>query len=187
MIIIGLGNKARQGKDVAANAIVDYYAQRSFSFFKHGVTNFRQIKAQRIGFADALYKIAREVHGMTEKDAPLLQRIGEARRAQDPEYWIKKAFASIKPDTDIAVISDMRYKNEADYITAKGGFTVNITRRMQNGGQLIATDRPVDHPSEIDLDGYPFDFYLINSDGHQALLAEQAVCLTEYLRALETK
>jgi hypothetical protein len=184
MILIGLGNKARQGKDLAALAIMDYYG------FKRDDQELHDLPVsapyvQRVGFADELYRVAREEYGMVEKDAPLLQRIGHERRQTDPEYWIKKAFAKFKPKTDIGIITDVRYQNEAESIKACGGYVVNITRKV-GAVNLVADDRPADHPSEIDLDGYPFDFYLVNVDGHQAWLAQQAICLVEYLRGLHS-
>lgn len=184
MLLIGFGNRARQGKDTAAQAIVDYYENKRQQFSKHGLKPV--VKVQRIGFADALYEVCRTEYDMKEKDAPLLQRIGAERRQLDLDYWIKKAFASIQPSTNLVVISDVRYQNEAAYIKAKGGYTVNVGRLNKDGSKFIAQDRPENHPSEIELDNYNWDFRLINSDGHQALLSEQAVTLAEYLRGLKS-
>lgn len=183
-LVIGFGNKARQGKDTAVFGIQNHYAALSDLQLKHGLKQTAPV-VQRIGFADALYDVCRKEYGMTEKDAPLLQRIGAERRVDDPNYWIKRAFAKVDPKTDIVLVSDVRYQNEANFIVAGGGYVVNV-RRITNGTPYLATDRPADHPSEIDLDGYPFDFYLVNSDGHQALLKEQAVTLVEYLRGLHS-
>lgn len=183
-LIIGLGSKARQGKDLAAQAILDYYDNKSRQFSKHGLKPVTRV--QRIGFADALYEVARNEYGMTEKDAPLLQRIGHERRQQDENYWIKRAFEKILPTTDIVIIPDTRYKNEAVCIKDQGGYVVSVERYNQDGSRFIANDRPANHPSEIDLDDWNFDFRLINSHGHQALLAEQSVTLVEYLRGLQS-
>jgi hypothetical protein len=185
MIIIGFGHKARNGKDTAVNALLDFYERRSFTFFNHGISNLRQIKAQRIGFADALYQMAREEYGMVEKDAPLLQRVGSEMRALNPEYWIERAFASIKPDTDIVLISDMRYRNEADYIKAHGGYTIDVQRLNTDGSQFIDQGRPADHPSEVDLDSYNFDYYIKAKTGNVALVGELAITHVEYIRGLE--
>ena len=186
MILIGLGNKARQGKDTFALAVMDYYGSQRDTQQVHGLPVMAP-RVQRVGFADELYRICREEYGMVEKDPTLLQNVGMERRLQDPDYWIKKALGKFSSFTDIGIITDVRYRNEADAIKSRGGYVVNITRRMANGAQLIAGDRRADHPSEIELDGYPFNFYLVNADGHEALLAQQAICLTEYLRALESK
>jgi len=183
VILIGFGNKARQGKDLAAQAIVDYYENRRFQFSKHGLKP--PVKAQRIGFADALYEVCRTEYGMIVKDAPLLQRVGAERRELDPLYWVKRAFERVQGDANVVVISDVRYRNEVEYIKAKGGYSVNVTRLNRDGSRFVAQDRPADHPSETELDSYTWDFRLLNSDGHQALLAEQAITLAEYLRGLK--
>jgi hypothetical protein len=123
-------------------------------------------------------------YGMTEKDAPLLQRVGMERREEDSEYWIKRAFAKINPATDIVLIPDCRYKNEAVRVKEQGGYAVNIQRLTQDGKPFIAEDRPANHPSEIDLDDWNWDFRIVNQHGHEALLSEQAITLVEYLRGL---
>jgi hypothetical protein len=183
-LIIGFGNKARQGKDVAVQAIIDYYAGLRAIKESDYLPSADVPIVQRIGFADALYEVCRTEYGMKEKDAALLQRIGAERRVSDPLYWVRQAFAKIDPKAEVVLVSDVRYKNEADFIKDRGGYVVNVTRLDEKGRRFISGDRPSDHPSETDLDHYNFDFRLVNSDGHQALLAEQAITLVEYLRGL---
>jgi len=182
-LVLGVGNKARHGKDTFAEAIVDYYKDRLLTSSKHSWDVFAP-KVQRIGFADALYEVARNEYGMTTKDAPLLQRVGAERRQGNPNYWIGRAFAKIDPDSHIIIFPDTRYQNEADFIKNVGGFTVNVSRVNPDGTPFVAGDRPADHPSEIDLDGYNWDFYLKIKTGDVALLAQQAITLVEYLRGL---
>lgn len=182
-LIIGLGSKARQGKDTAAEAIVQYYGAQRERQQRHCPTVTAPF-AVRIGFADSLYDVARTQYGMKEKDAPLLQRLGAEGRANDSEYWIKSAFMKIRPYHDIVVIPDVRYKNEAVYIKDRGGYLVNVTRLNADGTPYVDPSRPADHPSEIDLDNWNWDFSFVVSDGHAALTGELAVTLAEYLRGL---
>ena len=184
MLIVGFGNKCRQGKDLAVQAIIDYYAGLRAIKESDYLPSADVPIVQRIGFADALYEVCRTEYGMKAKNPALLQRIGAERREGNPLYWIDQAFVKIAPNTDIVLISDVRYQNEAEYIVNHDGYVVNITRLTSDGKQFISPDRPSGHPSEIDLDGYNFNFRLINSHGHQALLAEQAITLVEYLRGL---
>src|SRR5271170_5295271 len=72
-LIIGFGNKARHGKDGAALAIVDYYNDRNLLVRNCMGYQTKCVNVVRIGFADALYEIARNEYGMTEKDPALLQ------------------------------------------------------------------------------------------------------------------
>lgn len=181
-LIIGFGHKARQGKDTAVQAILDYYdSERKLQTKFHGYP--ASPIAQRISFADELYRVCREEHGMKDKDPVLLQRVGAERRQQDSEYWIKRAFDKIDKATGLVLITDVRYQNEAEYIKKQGGFVTRV-QRLIDGKPFISPDRPADHPSEIELDNYVFDFYLTNVNGHEALIGEQAITLAEYLRSL---
>ena len=183
MLIIGFGHKARQGKNVCTQAIEDYYAAHNDLYlrYRHGGGI---VHVQTIGFADALKELATKKYGMKEKDPILLQRLGEEKRAEDSDYWIKKAVERISSLTDVVLIPDTRYKNEAYAIRKYGGYVVNVIRMQPDGTRFIADDRPSNHASETELDGFPFDFTLVNHDGHEALLGEQAVTLAEYLRGL---
>jgi hypothetical protein len=186
-LIIGFGNKAQNGKDTAVSAVVHHYATRKRMLLRdYGLRSSGPI-AQRIGFADELYSVCRTEYGMTTKDAPLLQQIGASRRQDDPDYWIKRAFAKVDTGTDIVLVSDVRYKNEADYIRSQGGALVNVQRLNEDGRPFIDPSRPADHPSEIDLDDYNWDFYLKVKTGGVALLSEQAITLVEYIRGLEKR
>jgi hypothetical protein len=181
-LIIGIGAKARQGKDTAAEAIVEFYTRQRDRAILHLIkTKIPTVKQFR--FAEALYEECRTIHGMTDKDSPLLQKIGAARRAEDPDYWTKQVFDRIG-DTGIAVISDVRYQNEALTIRNRGGFLVNVARVNFNGTPYIAEDRPSDHQSETELDNFAWDYYIKARSGDSVLVCEQAITIIEYIRGL---
>jgi hypothetical protein len=226
MLLIGFGNKARQGKDSAANAIAEYYQSKNDMWRGlSSATHTYQVKIGIFKFATALYEevndalkrgiwtyrhlgnpivdshykpivelpdwVQPEPNPEISTLAPygkhpkLLQFWGtEFRRSQDPDYWTKKLFASIPANLDIAMVTDVRFPNEADGIKQRGGYNVNIVRLREDGTQYYSSDRPVDHPSETALDGYNFDFYLKIPHGHAALAGEFGITLTEYLRGL---
>jgi hypothetical protein len=167
-LLIGFGNRARHGKDSAAQAIQDY--ARRF-----GLPEVRIFK-----FAEALYDICRREYGMVEKDAPLLQRIGAERRAQNEDYWINLLKFKIGSFKGIGIITDVRYKNEAVWIRKSGGILVNVSRLNDDGTPFVAPDRPANHLSEIDLDGYNWDAYIKTKSGQEALAAEQALTIFNY-------
>lgn len=181
-LIIGIGNKARHGKDTAAEAIVDYYSDLRDSAKKHGL-KVKHPNVTQFRFAEALYEECRTLYGMKEKDGPLLQNVGAARRDEDPEYWIKKVFDQIIPSIDIAVISDVRYKNEATAIKKANGFLINVQRLNEDGSPFIASDRPATHPSETELDGYNWDFYIKAKSLETILVGDQAITIMEYIRS----
>lgn len=53
-LILAFGNKARQGKDTAVGAIIDYYAGKRKTMAKHGL--FSNVLTKHVNFADALRK-----------------------------------------------------------------------------------------------------------------------------------
>ena len=181
MLIVGFGNRARQGKDVAGTAIVDFYQREAARVKKCYGPRVKSPVAKLYKFADALYQECREIHGMTVKDAPLLQRVGMVRRAEDKDYWVKQVEASIRKDSpDIAVITDVRFHNEAGYIKANGGIVVNVSRLNLDGTPYIADDRPSDHPSETALDDYNFDYYIKAHTGESALVEQLAIAIVQF-------
>jgi hypothetical protein len=84
------------------------------------------------------------------KPRTLLQWWGtDYRRAQDPNYWVKRLQETLDRDNpEIALITDVRFRNEADTIHKMGGFLVKVTRTTKPDVKVPA------HPSEQDLDGY---------------------------------
>ena len=117
------------------------------------------------------------------KHPKLLQWWGtEYRRFQDPDYWVNKLCVSIPSTLDVALITDVRFVNEAECIKNRGGYNVKIERLAADGTPFVAPDRPRDHVSEIALDDYKFDFYITTPDGHKGLTCEMAITLAEYLR-----
>lgn len=183
-LLLGFGHKANQGKDTAGEAIVNYFATKREQQLKHGLKPTIP-EARIFKFAAALYKVCREEYGMVGKDAPLLQKVGEGRRNQfGLNYWIDQLEASMRGFEGIAVLTDVRYFNEADWVKSKGGVTVKVERLNEDGTPFIATDRDPNFVSETQLDGYNFDCYIRSKAA--ALTAEMAVTLAEYYRGLKT-
>jgi hypothetical protein len=143
-LVIGFGHKARQGKNQVADFIHEAHPRDTRLY----------------SFADALRVYCRVVHGMTLKDAPLLQRVGvEMREQRGPHFWVNILEARIREEQPkVALVTDVRFPNEARWCDA----TIKVTRLVQapqrTTGVLVpyvAQDRPANHPSETALDGYP--------------------------------
>ena len=146
--LIGIGHKARQGKDTAAAILV------------------HQFGAVRYSFADDLYAVCRVLHGMQGKDAPLLQRVGVEFRERDPEIWVRCVYSKLLADRPtLAVIPDVRFPNELAFVRSMGGECWDVERWTADGARVIDPSRPADHPSETATDGAAWDRVLINRDG----------------------
>ena len=186
-MLIALGHRARQGKDTAGEAIVDFYNNQRQGAIKHGYfLPARHLEAKVFKFADELYRICREDCGMTVKDPTLLQTIGDGRRIKfGIDYWINKLDPKIKAFKGIAVITDMRYTNEADWVKSLGGHTINARRLNEDGTPFFATDRDPNFISETQLDDYNYDHHIVTKSAAET--AEIAITIAEYIRGLETK
>lgn len=142
MPIVGLGHKARQGKDVVAARLA------------------RNITAAGrrplvLPFAAPLKYFCR-ILGMTTKDGALLQHIGtDILRTKEPGIWFRSwAWTVDEERPDVVIVPDVRFPNEADFLLGLGARLVKVTRLEPDGRPYRAPDRPADHPSEVGLDGY---------------------------------
>lgn len=131
-IMIGLSGFARSGKD-SAEAII------RARFTGLGA------RSARFAFADALKRMAdpflQKTLGLSawtkvteEKKIirPFLVGLGETCRALDPNFWVKKLEPTVKAAMSrglcMPIITDVRYKNEADWVKSLGGTIVYIER-----------------------------------------------------------
>lgn len=102
--------------------------------------------------------------GTLEKDRRLLQLWGDYRRFRyNKNYFVSKVNKLIADNYDKnIVISDVRFKNEADMIRHSGGVLIKIKDRK-------IKEKYMEHISEHELDDYLFDFEISN-DGSFELL-----------------
>jgi hypothetical protein len=94
-----------------------------------------------------------------------MQDFGAFYRTIDSQFWIKNLFrvAEAKEYTNI-IVTDVRYTNEADYILNNGGFVIRVERENKDDVHNMQ------HPSEVELDGYSrFDYHVINNWGLEEL------------------
>jgi hypothetical protein len=213
MIIIGLGNKARSGKDTAATGIEEFCA-------------LNRMPCARVGFADALKREFNAALARNSGDVELLLATGpepgilfpkdvkasldpdmtdpllplgkhpqilqwwgtEYRRRWNPNYWIEKYRLTLAHlDSDVVVTPDMRFVNEAIAITELGGATVNVRRLNEDGTQYLDKSRPAGHESEVELDGWNYDYRIIAKSGQTSLVKAYAVEILKHQLRLEKR
>lgn len=120
------------------------------------------------------------------KHSKLLQWWGtEFRRAQDPDYWVKKgtevieAFRRIHPN-GVVVVPDVRFFNEVGAIQKMGGELLRVSRINKDGTPYVDPSRDANHSSETELDAYLWPWG-INSDNPETTKT-LAVEIFEHLR-----
>jgi hypothetical protein len=145
--VVAFGNKAGSGKSQAANHIHRLYPALT----------------ERFAFADAIRMYCGIVHGMTEKDGKLLQDVGQRLRSSNPNVLTREMYRQIREKQPrVALITDLREPDEADFVKQLGGVTVNVVRLDRDGQRYIHPSRDACHINETALDDYAFDYTLTN-------------------------
>lgn len=179
---IALTGLARSGKDsVAARLVEDHgYVRVAFA----DKLKEAALKANPIAVTDDDYwdvpgtRLVDVVEGHGWEAAKdrfpevrrFLQDYGQAIRETNPYFWITTAWSRIYDAWDDGrpvVVTDVRYTNEADFLTESNFTLVRVTRPGLVPGQ---------HLSEREMQGYQADVELAN-DGTLADLARKAVQL----------
>lgn len=138
-IIIGLGSKARIGKDYAAIKLAKYF------------------NVQRISFADVLkddLSILFKKHNlslealladpdMKEVVRPLLIAYGQTMRKFDENVWLNAAIKNAAFSNKVTIFTDVRFPNEAQAIQALGGYYVNIVSDIAPSSKEEALYSPI--------------------------------------------
>ena len=117
-------------------------------------------------------KMSRDWNFMTYRE--FLQRLGtEAiRTGIHPEAWVNALFADYHTTLSHWLITDCRFKNEAEAVRRHGGIVVRINNSsMPVPGEV--------HPSESDLDDFEFD-YVIDNNGTIQEFYEKIVQMMEH-------
>lgn len=147
----------------------------------------RRYNARIYVLANPIYEIARVLYGMKEKDRALLQKVGDALRAIDPEVFPKYALRVIEHDGPrMAVIEDVRYQNEADFFTAHGFAGIKLACREDvRAERLLARNGESSfdsHPSEAEAQGLALPVEIDNSGSLEDLEAGLVRAVEEIVR-----
>lgn len=138
-LIIGLGSKARIGKDYAAIKLAKYYP------------------VQRVSFADVLkddlsglfkkHNLSLEAllaePSMKEVVRPLLIAYGQTMRKFDEDVWLKAAMRNVDFRNKVTIFTDVRFPNEAAAIQAAGGYYINIVSNIPPSSKEEALYSPI--------------------------------------------
>lgn len=188
LLLIGLSGKAESGKDTFAKYAKDVV--RSCAKY----WNLNIGICERYALADALKEEAVQMYGWDgkkdEKGRTLLQELGQKRRVEDPDYWIKKMAMNISNGLDgravfdafplhgVIFITDMRFKNEKNFLSniefgnKNFGDTKFISIRIEREGyENNLTEEQRGNISECDLDDEIFD-YVVENNGEIGFFIE---------------
>lgn len=164
-ILIGISGKLGSGKDTVAQFIMDKMPDYNFAH-KSFAHNLKHITSIISGLPmDMMF-----THEGKNTELPLYNGITVGNLQQvigtdlfrkhfDDMVWIKSLFAPYDKDKDNWVVSDVRFRNEAEYVRAMGGILVRL--EGDPAGVRANSTRDMTHPSETELDDYEhFDVVL---------------------------
>lgn len=168
-MIIGIAGKKQVGKNTVGNMLAYYFyddiRQDNYccvcSFARRlkeivSILCHKDLEEYESGeFKDSIDPLT----GKTNRE--VLQTIGsEFRRLFGDDIWIKTLFYDYVSG-DTWIVTDVRYKNEADAIKKKGGILIRVNRD---------TGYNDNHISETDLDDYDkFDYVIDNNSSIKEL------------------
>lgn len=166
--IIILSGKQFCGKDTVAKILLE------------DLTDFK-----RIGLGDAIKLEYGEKKGLTleeiEKNKsvyrPDLIELGNYRRSQDSDYWIKKVIAQ---EGNI-VVPDVRLQRELEFFKVANAFKIRV-ECDRNNRALRGTLKSEDDLTETDLDSVKEWDYVIENNSSYEDLAEESKKLTAKIK-----
>lgn len=131
MKIIGITGFARAGKDTYARQLQKKYQQESplWNTQIYSLSDALKVEmSRRVYMRFGVSSFTEDEHDKATI-RPLLVKAAMARRREDENYWIKKLTKQINNDhPDVAIITDIRFENEARWVKRFGGKIVRVRR-----------------------------------------------------------
>jgi len=129
--VLGLCGVARCGKDSFADSAQFLLEEKGFKVKKFAFAD--ELKRMMNPFLEKEFGISAFTQDDEEKKIirPLLVGLGQSMRIKDPLYWVKevefKVLSSLKKDY-FCIVTDVRYKNEIDWVHSLCGESLYIAR-----------------------------------------------------------
>jgi hypothetical protein len=186
--LVGLIGRKRSGKDTLADVLVGKYGFAKGGFadpLREAALATNPIVAYErpslYVVAEVRYREALNRYGYEgAKDRypevrTFLQRLGtDGIRALDDGFWVRIAEQRMDARTGPLVLTDVRFPNEAEAITKRGGYLIRVVRPGQPDDDDV-------HPSETALDDWPVNTRLEN-DGTLEEFVTKVSAVGRYLR-----
>jgi hypothetical protein len=170
MEIVGITGKMRHGKDTAAEAFVKHHgfvrvafadAVKEAALALDPIVDFDPV----LGTFDRLSEVVAGLGWEEAKEIPevrrILQRIGTevVREVVHPRGWLmawnRKVAELADQGVRHIVVPDVRFRNEADYVTQLGGRVIRVVRPS-------LPDSVDNHASETEQDDIEADLTVVN-------------------------
>ncbi len=162
-MIIAFSGKKGSGKDTAA-AILETQLKESGFLIRRDQFAARLKKACSIIFNTPMEyfedeNLKKQIHSETRLTyRQILQKVGTDlfRNQIDSKIWARAPFTKVLKEKEILILTDLRFRNEAEQVKLHGGKIIRINRPG-----LISDS----HISETEMDDYGSFDYVIHNDG----------------------
>jgi hypothetical protein len=179
MILLGVGQRAEHGKSSFCKTIIEHCDRTGF-------------KCGEYSISDSIIKYAVETGLLPEgiirgecsdEQVAVLVKLGNEKRRGNEDFWVDQIHTAIDRDQPkVALIPNVRFPSEADFVKSLGGWNVRVTRLNANGSRFISSSRNPNDETETSLEFWNWDFEILNMDGRPYWLRRQAIGLFEYLK-----
>ncbi|MGP3750883.1 hypothetical protein [Streptomyces sp. IBSNAI001] len=186
---IGIIGRARVGKDTAGQWLVDNRGYRRIGFadaLKEAALKLDPIVNTMRGGSDWRLSQVVSVYGWEEAKEygevrRILQELGAAVRAIDEDFWLRTAMAKVQAaneDGVPAVVTDVRYPNEAASLRRAGFHLVYIER---------SDVEQLNHESEGALTTSDATYYIRNKSGDLPGFLEDVEFVADNIAHIESR
>ena len=174
-MLIGLCGYARSGKDSVADCMKGFKKLAFATALKREVQRMLDVSSEKGGSV------------VDDKDKakyrPMLVAWGQIKRSIKPDYWIRKLATTYnRICAEDIVITDVRYKNEIDWIHQMNGIVIMIARP----GVGPANDEEKRSFGEIlDSDKTGIDYTIVNDGSLADLKLKTKALMNKFLKEPE--
>ena len=181
-MIIGILGRARSGKSTVASNLV-----RLATTMNHLQASQYDIGQEVLDFCISSGRLhPKKREELLPHELHTLVLVGKQKREEEPDFWLDKIGRRMCHEApDVAVIPNVRYTNEADFVRQHGGYLIRVVALNPNGSEYISPDRDANHESETELLGVRTDFTLTAYKGEPDLLADYAFAVFNQIRRKE--
>jgi hypothetical protein len=163
--IVGISGKRGVGKSLLCNPYLKARDFQIYAFADPLKEDVRRFYGLTRDHTDGKLKEepCHKLGGRTPREAMIAEGLLRRQFSENGMYWVYKLFEDkIKkvPENTLIAISDVRFKNEANYIHKQGGYLVRLDRKLE----LNVHKGLINDPSENDLDDYNFDLRLTEAE-----------------------
>lgn len=164
--IVAFSGKMQRGKTTCAQFLRDHLIEKGVprdQILMRGFAN--ELKSD-------LVQLGINVDDKNVYNRRLMQAYGQAQRARDPDYWIKRWWWGC-PDEGYVIVDDMRFRNEFTYLKERDAQLVRVIRTDYHPAPSAETEDESETALDLFANSNQFDCYLVAASGELERLKGQ--------------